>query len=277
MTYKDWKRIKTVEKEYLNTLLKLVKMFKKIANSSGSDQQKYINSMNNFQNSMQYEKFINSAVKRMVLPLDVGNQRTWREAAKKATKGKFLYRLLMDELKQGTGQIIQKQVMENVLLIKTLPNDVAQKVVSDISENALKGARAESIEKIIKDKTDQHARASARLIARTETAKTMSALTKARCEQLGLRWYIWRTALDGTRVRLSHRIMEGVLVNWNNPPAPEELVGEKSAGHYHAGNIWNCRCYSEPVLELEDIRFPARVYYNGQIVMMNKSEFEQIM
>lgn len=277
MTYKDWKRIKTVEKEYLNTLLKLVKIFKKIANSSGSDQQKYIDAMNNFQNSMQYEKFINSAVKRMVLPLDVGNQRTWREAAKKATKGKFLYRLLMDELKQGTNQIIQKQVMENVLLIKTLPNDVAQKVVSDISENALKGARAESTEKIIRDKTDQHARASARLIARTETAKTMSALTKARCEQLGLRWYIWRTALDGTRVRLSHRIMEGVLVNWNNPPAPEELVGEKSAGHYHAGNIWNCRCYSEPVLELEDIRFPARVYYNGQIVMMNKSEFEQIM
>lgn len=277
MTYKDWKRIKTVEKEYLNTLLKLVKIFKKIANSSGSDQQKYIDSMNNFQNSMQYEKFINSAVKRMVLPLDVGNQRTWREAAKKATKGKFLYRLLMDELKQGTGQIIQKQVMENVLLIKTLPNDVAQKVVNDIAENALKGARVESTEKIIKDKTDQHARASARLIARTETAKTMSALTKARCEQLGLRWYIWRTALDGTRVRPSHRIMEGVLVNWNNPPAPEELVGEKSEGHYHAGNIWNCRCYSEPVLELEDIRFPARVYYNGQIVMMNKSEFEQIM
>lgn len=277
MTYKDWKRIKTVEKEYLNTLLKLVKIFKKIANSSGNDQQKYIDSMNNFQNSMQYEKFINSAVKRMVLPLDVGNQRTWREAAKKATKGKFLYRLLMDELKQGTGQIIQKQVMENVLLIKTLPNDVAQKVVNDIAENALKGARAESTEKIIRDKTDQHSRASARLIARTETAKTMSALTKARCEQLGLRWYIWRTALDGTRVRLSHRIMEGVLVNWNNPPAPEELVGEKSAGHYHAGNIWNCRCYSEPVLEIEDIRFPARVYYNGQIVMMNKSEFEQIM
>lgn len=277
MIYKDWKRIKTVEKEYLNTLLKLVKIFKKIANSSGSDQQKYIDSMNNFQNSMQYEKFINSAVKRMVLPLDVGNQRTWREAAKKATKGKFLYRLLMDELKQGTGQIIQKQVMENVLLIKTLPNDVAQKVVNDIAENALKGARAESIEKIIRDKTDQHSRASARLIARTETAKTMSAFTKARCEQLGLRWYIWRTALDGTGVRLSHRIMEGVLVNWNSPPAPEELVGEKSAGHYHAGNIWNCRCYSEPVLELEDIRFPARVYYNGQIVMMNKSEFEQIM
>lgn len=277
MKYEDWRRIKTVEKTYLNSLLKLVKIFQKIAKYSGNDQQKYTDSMMNFQKSMQYEKFINSVVKRMVLPLDVGNQRTWREAAKKATKGKFLYRLLMDELKQGTGNIIQQQVIENASLIRTLPSDVAEKVAQDVSENALKGARAESIEKIIRDKTDQHARASARLIARTETAKTQSALTKARCEQLGLRWYVWRTALDGNRVRLSHRIMEGVLVNWNNPPSPEELVGEKSVGHYHAGNIWNCRCYSEPVLEIDDIRFPARVYYNGQIIMMNKSEFEQIM
>lgn len=277
MKYEDWRRIKTVEKTYLNSLLKLVKIFQKIAKYSGNDQQKYKDSMMNFQKSMQYEKFINSVVKRMVLPLDVGNQRTWREAAKKATKGKFLYRLLMDELKQGTGNIIQQQVIENASLIRTLPSDVAEKVVQDVSENALKGARAESIEKIIRDKTDQHTRASARLIARTETAKTQSALTKARCEQLGLRWYVWRTALDGNRVRLSHRIMEGVLVNWNNPPSPEELVGEKYVGHYHAGNIWNCRCYSEPILEIDDIRFPARVYYNGQIVMMNKSEFEKIM
>ena len=277
MKYEDWRRIKTVEKTYLNSLLKLVKLFNKIAKASGNDQQKYINAMMNFQKSLQYEKFINSSVKRMVLSLDVGNQRTWREAARKATKGKFLYRLLMDELKQGTGQIIQNQVIENVSLIKTLPSDVAEKVVQDISENALKGARAESIEKVIRDKTDQHAKASARLIARTETAKTQSALTKARCEQLGLRWYIWRTALDGNRVRLSHRIMEGVLVNWNNPPSPEELVGEKSVGRYHAGNIWNCRCYSEPVLEIDDIRFPARVYYNRQIIMMNKLEFEKIM
>lgn len=277
MKYEDWRRIKTVEKTYLNSLLKLVKIFQKIAKYSGNDQQKYIDAMMNFQKSMQYEKFINSVVKRMVLPIDVGNQRTWREAAKKATKGKFLYRLLMDELKQGTGNIIQQQVIENASLIRTLPSDVAEKVAQDVSENALKGARAESIEKIIRDKTVQHTRASARLIARTETAKTQSALTKARCEQLGLRWYVWRTALDGNRVRLSHRIMEGVLVNWNNPPSPEELVGEKYVGHYHAGNIWNCRCYSEPVLEIDDIRFPARVYYNGQIVMMNKSEFEKIM
>ena len=277
MKYDAWRRIKSVEKEYLNTLLRLVKIFNKIAKSSGSDQSKYVQTMRDFQNSYQYEKYIYSAVKRMVTPLEVGNMKTWRQAAKRATKGRFLYSLLMDELKQGKDKVIQNQIIENANLIRTLPNDVAQKVVKDIADASFKGLRAESIEKIIRDKTDQHARASARLIARTETAKTQSALIKARCEELGLRWYVWRTAQDGDRVRKSHRIMEGVLVNWNNPPSPEALAGEISIGNYHAGNIWNCRCYSEPLLEIDDVQWPHKVYIDGQIKTMSKSEFAKIM
>lgn len=277
MKYDAWRRIKSVEKEYLNSLLRLVKIFNKIAKSSGSDQSKYVQAMRNFQNSAQYERYVYSAVKRMVTPLEVGNMKTWRQAAKKATQGRYLYSLLMDELKQGKDKVIQNQIIENANLIKTLPNDVAQKVVNDIAEASLKGMRAESIEKIIKDKTDQHARASARLIARTETAKTQSALTKARCEELDLRWYVWRTAQDGNRVRKSHQVMEGVLVAWSNPPSPEALAGEISVGNYHAGNIWNCRCYASPLLEIDNVKWPHKVHLNGQIQTMSKSEFMKIM
>lgn len=277
MKYDAWRRIKSVEKEYLSSLMRLVKIFNKIAKSSGGNQQRYLDMMKDFQNSKQYEKYINSSVKRMVTPLDVGNMKTWREAAKKSTRGRYLHKILMDELRQGSFRIIQNQMIENVSLIKTLPEDVASKVVHDIAESTMKGMRAESIERLIRDKTNQHARASARLIARTETAKTQSALTKARSEQLDLRWYVWRTSLDGNRVRKSHQIMEGVLVNWNNPPSPEELAGEQSVGNYHAGNIWNCRCYSEPLLEINDVKWPHKVYLNGQIKMMGKREFEQIM
>ena len=70
--------------------------------------------------------------------------------------------------------------------------------------------RASDIAKIIQDKTKQHSRASARLIARTEVSKTTTALTKARCNNLDIHWYVWRTAEDGNRVRKSHRIMNGV-------------------------------------------------------------------
>ena len=277
MRFNLWRRARSVENEYLKSLYIICDIFKKIAQSSGNDQQKYIQKMNNFQNSYQYEKFIMSAVKRMVTPLSVDNMRTWRQAARKSTKGKFLYRVLMEELDQGIGQVIDNQVISNASLIRTLPNDVAQTVTKNIAEEALKGERARSIEQIIRQETDKHSRASARLIARTEVSKTQSALTQARSEQLDLRWYVWRTALDGDRVRKSHRLMEGVLVNWKDPPAPEELVGEKSAGHYHAGNIYNCRCYPEPLLDIDDIKWPHKVYQNGQIISMGKRQFEQIM
>lgn len=71
--------------------------------------------------------------------------------------------------------------------------------------------------------------------------------------------------------------MEGVLVNWNEPPSPEALAGEKSVGNYHAGNIWNCRCYPEPLIEIDDISWPHKVYTNGKIQTMGKMQFEQMM
>lgn len=277
MDYEIWKRSKRIENEFLRSLEKLCNTFVKIAKATGSDQQKYVNAMHNFQNSIEYERYITSAVKRMVTPLGISNQRTWRMAVKKAAKGKILYRSLVEELRQSGYRIMEGQIIENANLIKTLPEDVASKVVVDIVEHALQGKRSESIERLIIDKTDQHSRASARLIARTEVSKTSTALTKARSEQLGIQWYIWRTALDGNKVRISHQIMEGVLVNWNDPPSPEALAGEKSVGYYHAGNIWNCRCYPEPLIDIDDVHWPHKVYTNGKIITMKKGDFLQLL
>lgn len=277
MKYSIWRQSRRIESEYLKTLYTLCDMFRKIAQSVGEDQALYMQRMNQFQNSYQYEKYIMSAVKRMVTPIADINAKTWREAARKSTRGRFLYDLLMEELQQGKDILINDQLLENAALIKTLPNDIAEKVVKDIADEALKGKRARSIEKIIKQETDKHSRASARLIARTEVAKTQSALTRVRAQSLDMQWYVWRTALDGNRVRPSHRLMEGVLVNWNDPPSPEALAGEKSVGNYHAGNIWNCRCFSEVLVDIDDVKWPHKVYHNGQIQMMSKSEFSNLL
>ena len=273
MAFSMWRRARNVENAYRKALYSLVELFDQIAHSSGSDQNLYTRRMDEFQNSEEYNTFLLSVVRRMVTPLAVNNERTWREAARKATKGRVLYKALMEELGKGTQTIIDNQIMENVNLIKTLPHDVAEKVVKDIYENSLKGKRAKSIEQIIIGQTSKHARASARLIARTEVSKTTTALTKARSEQLDLHWYVWRTALDGDRVRRSHRNMEGVLVNWNEPPSPEALVGEKNVGYYHAGNIWNCRCYPEPIVDIDDIPQNPKVYTQGKIERMSKAKF----
>lgn len=277
MKYSIWRQSRRIENEYLSSLYTLCDMFKRIANSVGEDQELYRQRMNSFQSSYQYEKFIMSAVKRMVTPISIMNEQTWRRAAKKSTRGKFLYDLLIDEIKQTHELVINDQLIENAALIRTLPNDVAEKVVKNIAEETIKGKRARTIEQIIREETDKHSRASARLIARTEVAKTQSAITKARAKSLDMQWYVWRTALDGDRVRRSHRLMEGVIVNWNDPPSPEEISGEESVGHYHAGNIWNCRCYSEVLLDVDDVKWPHKVYANGQIKKISKQEFLKIM
>lgn len=277
MKYDQWKITRRIEEDFLKSLNFLSTLFEKIAIISGNDVNLFQSKMQIFQNSVPYDNYINDVVKRMVTPLAARNYETWRKAARVSTRSHFLYTVLMEELKQGIKKDIDSQVISNAALIKTLPSDTAQKVVRDIEEYALSGLRAEEIEKLIQDKTRQHSRASARLIARTEVSKTTSALTKARSEELGLRWYVWRTMEDGDRVRKSHRIMNDVLVSWNNPPSPELLVKEKDVGRYHAGNIWNCRCYSEPLIDIDDVKWPHKVYINGSIQKMSKARFSLLI
>lgn len=277
MKYDQWKMTRRIEEDFLKSLNFLSTLFEKIAIISGNDVNLFQSKMQIFQNSVPYDNYINDVVKRMVTPLAARNYETWRKAARVSTRSHFLYTVLMEELKQGIKKDIDSQIISNAALIKTLPSDTAQKVVRDIEEYALSGLRVEEIEKLIQDKTRQHSRASARLIARTEVSKTTSALTKARSEELGLRWYVWRTMEDGDRVRKSHRIMNDVLVSWNNPPSPELLVKEKDVGRYHAGNIWNCRCYSEPLIDIDDVKWPHKVYINGSIQKMSKARFSLLI
>lgn len=274
MKYDSWKTIKSIENDYVNSLSSIVKSLNEIAKKSKGNESEYIKNMNEFQESDVFEKFVNKSVFRMVSHVSKFNYSTWRKAAFKNQKSRLIYRSLMREVNEQLNLDIKTQIIENANLIKTLPNDVAQKVVNDIKDYTFEGLRSSTIASIIKDKTSQHAKASARLIARTEVSKTTTALCKARSENLGIKWYIWRTALDGNRVRKSHQIMEGVLVNWNNPPSPEELAGEKNVGRYHAGSIWNCRCYPEPLVEIDDIKWPHKIYKDGSIQTITKKEFE---
>jgi SPP1 gp7 family putative phage head morphogenesis protein len=79
----------------------------------------------------------------------------------------------------------------------------------------------------------------AKLIARTETSRTMSALTQIQSEALGSGRYIWRTMRDKD-VRHAHRLMEGVQCYWDEPPT---LVDGTTG---HPGRFPNCRCWAEP-------------------------------
>jgi SPP1 gp7 family putative phage head morphogenesis protein len=174
------------------------------------------------------------------------------------------------------GLRVNELIAENARLILGLPDDLAQRTAAFVGREQRRGLRAAEIAKALEQKLPQVAQSRAKLIARTEVGKAETALTEARAERLGLAWYDWATSED-QRVRPSHRKMAKVLVAWSDAPAPEQLAGERSAGHYHPGGVWNCRCIALPLIDLDEVRWPHKVYSHGQIDLVSRRDFERFI
>lgn len=228
-----------------------------------------------------------SIAMKMVTGLFDDTGHTWREAARNNGRGREIYRALQKELQGARGERIRALVKENADLISTLPKNIADDVTAYVARETMKGRRASDIAEEIRRRFPKDTKARAKLIARTQVSMTQTNLVRARAEDLGLDWYVWRACGgnqgDG-RTRSSHKHMSGVLVRWSDPPAPEDLFPlhhvdgtpyKNTLGHYHAGCCPNCRCYPEPVVDLDLLNFPMRVYRNGHIERISRKQFER--
>ena len=226
--------------------------------------------------NMVFQRYAEKTAESLVSTLLKSSATTWRMAARENSNGRVIYDALRRELQGTVGGLVALEINRNAEIIKSLPFDIARQVTNYISDESIKGRRAGDIAGDILLRFPKMTKNKAALIARTEVSKTSTALTQARCENIGLDWYRWRTSEDG-RVRDSHRLMEGVLVKWTDPPSPERLEGLKSPpAPYHPGNIYNCRCYPEPVVNLDNVKWPAKVYRGGVITMMTRTQFVRV-
>ncbi len=274
-TIKDlWKPRRRIELTYKRSLKQLIKKINKSLIGLDSPTE-IVRELKKIANSIEFKKYASSCSKKMVTSLFSDAGRTWREAARENSKGRSIYEALRKELKGPIGGAINEQIQRNAELIKSIPLDFAKEITDYVAKESFGGRRAEDIAKDLQNEFYITSENKAKLIARTEVSKTSTALTKARCENLRVNWYIWRTSED-QRVRSSHSHMEDVLICWNNPPSPERLIDKRFVGYYHAGNIYNCRCYPEPVVSLDFISWPHKVYYNGKIKNMTRKQFEEI-
>lgn len=275
MNKKQWRPVQRIEQQYTTLLKKLLAPIEKEIKRNGTSVDKVIQILNNTTQSKTYNRKAQEIAKTISTMLWEDGAKNWRQAAKKSSRGREINNLLRSELQGHTLFRFEQLIDQNAHLIKTLPLDISQEVVKHITSKNIEGTRASEISKEIKAFFPERTKAKAELIARTETSKTSSALTQVRSEELGVDWYAWRTSED-SRVRSSHHHMDGVLIAYNNPPSPELLIGEKTQGYYHAGNIYNCRCYMEPLISFTDVKWPAKVYYNGKIQKMTLSKFKEI-
>lgn len=184
---------------------------------------------------------------KLIAQINQQNEASWKQL------GNEMGVALGREIKSApTGQLMRELLAEQVTLITSLPREAAERVHQYTLEAITTSQRAEEISQLIL-KSGEVAASRARCIARTEVSRTSSLLTEARSVYIGSPGYIWHTAGDED-VRNkpvngisnpvgSHRLLEGELVQWGNPP-----VASTDGTRAHAGCIYNCRCWMEPII-----------------------------
>lgn len=136
---------------------------------------------------------------------------------------------LLDQLKLFSSQ--------NAQLIRSLPEQELSRVSGVVERGLQEGKRYSDLAQEIQ-KSFGITERRATLIARDQTKKLNSSLTKLRQQEAGVTEYIWQTSGD-ERVRETHRANNGKKFAWNKPPSKTG----------HPGDDVNCRCVAIPVLE----------------------------
>lgn len=261
-----------IEREYQKSLKRL---FNQIFRSVGkaATPEEFLSRLGQIQNRAEYQALADKLALRLTARIEEQNLKTWRHAARQAGRGSKIYSAIMETVENSS--MFHSKVFENAYYIKTAPFDIAKKITKTIGEEGMQGKTTAELTKTVLQLYPEYSEKHAHLIARTESSKTQTALIQSRSLDLGLDWYVWQHSHD-QRTRHSHKNMGGVLVRWSHPPAPETLVGQKSEGHYHAGDIYNCRCYPEPLVSLNQVNWPCKVFYGGEIQSMTQAEFKRI-
>ena len=193
---------------------------------------------------------------RMIQEVDRRDLDTW-----KALSQAMGSQLRHDIRHTPVGGVIANLMAEQTELIQSLPTEAAQRVQHLTVQGLLGGRRSTEIAKEIA-KSGEVAASRAKLIARTEVARTASNLTQARAMECGATHYVWETADDGA-VRPGHAAMRGQVCSWAEPPAVNE---NGRVMHHHPGEIWNCFPGSTLVKLTPGIRKIIRTQFDGEIV-----------
>jgi SPP1 gp7 family putative phage head morphogenesis protein len=225
-----FKVAKTASKKYARQLSQVAKQVGSIVEGLAGDPWRLKRALNEYATLL--NPWAEAVVAKQIAEADQRDIRAWQGLAQE----------IGQELRAEIPRTEFKELMaEQVALITSLPLEAAKRVHKLAEEAMLQGRRAPEIAKEIM-RTGEVTKSRAMLIARTETSRTATVLTETRAKHVGSIGYIWRTSGD-TDVRKLHKDLEGTFHRWDDPPVAGEN-GERA----HAGAIYNCRCWAEPVL-----------------------------
>jgi SPP1 gp7 family putative phage head morphogenesis protein len=263
---------RVIESAYQTDIFKLMRQ---ITPRPVADIEAWVNDLGELSQRLDILEIASKIAHRMATAVDIQNKKTWREAAHRSNRSQMLYRALQQEMHGGVGVRFRQIIEDNARLITSVPQQVAGSLALQIAKGQQQGMRPSVIAVALRERFSELATGRIHLIARTQVGMASTALTMARSADLNLTIFEWDSSED-SRVRPSHRNMNGVLVDWHDLPAPEALIHIKSTlGKYAPGMCPNCRCIPSVLLSADDVSWPRRVYGAGVIRIMTRAQFQK--
>ncbi len=174
--------------------------------------------------------------------------REWKKTVDKTLGIGILEDYYMGEFFQTA---IDRWVDENVSLIKTIPFDTLDDMRQIVRDGFVEGKSTTRIMREIQDKYNVE-KNHARLLARDQTGKLNAKVTEAQQRDAGIEEYIWCDCGD-SRVRDSHKALNGKRFRWDNPP----VVDIKNGRRCHPGEDYQCRCRAKTVFKFGTFNVPV--------------------
>lgn len=151
-----------------------------------------------------------------------------------------------------TQSLIREFSMQNLRLIKDIPDQFLSQVQDGLVDAVRRGQRAETFQGVIQERLGV-AESRAKLIARDQIGSIASGITETRQRELGVTRYRWSTSQDervvgnpsglypeatNPEMHGNHWEREGQIFEWSDPPEDG-----------HPGRAIQCRCTADPVVD----------------------------
>lgn len=140
---------------------------------------------------------------------------------------------------RGAHALQSQWVRENTDLVRGTRR-LRERVRKVVDKAVREGRAVDEIRKALEEQVGVE-RSRAELIARDQSLKLYGRIQEQRQRAAGFTQYVWTTSLD-ERVRPGHAVLDGALIDWDDPPVVDPRTGRRA----HPGGDFQCRCSAVP-------------------------------
>lgn len=186
--------------------------------------------------------------KRFAALADTWGRQFPREAAAQADRG-FMAQLrkagltVRFRLTPAVSEVMQASILENVSLIKSIPEQFFTQVQSIVTEGVRVGRDMHAIAEGLEQQLGVTKRRAA-TIARDQTNKASAAILNVRYRECGITTARWLHSSGGVHPRRTHQAMDGKEYD-----ITKGMYDSDEKAWVHPGQLINCRCVSRAIID----------------------------